>query len=253
MPNGGRLMIATANTQVNEDMAQSQSNLKSGQYVTLTVSDTGSGMDSETQLHLFEPFFTTKEVGQGTGLGLATVHGIVRQSGGDILFTSNIGSGTTFTVYLPQVEAEVEVAANERLTPPELGFETILLVEDETNVRLILRKFLQKQGYTLLDTASSQEALHLCQQYQGTIHLLITDIVMAGMNGRELAQQIVRLRPQIKVLLTSGYAEELIEPGKLLEPGVSFLQKPFTPDTLNWKIRQILSDSSISSLSRSNF
>jgi PAS domain S-box-containing protein len=242
MPNGGRLQIATANAHVNDDLAHGHSNLKLGQYVTLTVSDTGIGMDSETQLHLFEPFFTTKEAGQGTGLGLATVHGIVRQSGGDILFTSNVGKGTTFTVYLPHVAAEVEVVAKERPAPLEFGSETILLVEDDPNVRLVLRKFLQKQGYTVLDAAHGQEALHLCRQHQGTIHLLISDIVMAGVNGRELARQIVQLHPQIKVLLTSGYAEEFIEPGKMVDSEVSFLQKPFTPDILSGKICQILSD-----------
>jgi hypothetical protein len=245
MPKGGRLTISTASQKLDEASTRYSLGLKPGHYVTLTVSDTGVGMDAETELHLFEPFFTTKEAGKGTGLGLATVHGIVRQSGGQISVSSAPGRGTSFTIYLPQVEVLAETAPLENQTQVETlcGSETLLLVEDEINVRTVLQKYLSRSGYTVLEARHGKEALSIHQHHPGPIHLLITNLVMMGMNGHELAQYIIQSRPETKVLFISGYADEVLNLNRPPEPRVSFLPKPFTPETLGQKVRIILNPS----------
>ena len=240
MRTGGRLIIETENTELDERSAR-QHPVAPGRYVMLAVTDTGTGMDAETQSHLFEPFFTTKEQGKGTGLGLATVYGIVKQSGGYIWVYSEVGRGTTFKIYLPRVDADPDAvpplhARKELLT----GSETILLVEDETSVRDLTRKFLETQGYSVLEARNSEEAIQIHSEYSGSIDLLLTDVVMPGMGGCELASRLQSVRPEIKVLYVSGYTN-----GSFMELGISpnsdaFLQKPFNLADLARRIRKIL-------------
>src|SRR5881396_2639989 len=221
MPEGGRLTIKTDNVDAG------------GSQVLLHVSDSGVGMDEEVQAHLFEPFFTTKPRGKGSGLGLATVYGIVRQSGGHIAVDSAPGRGATFRIYLPRVEAPLD--PTDRPTPvtaPAAGSETILLVEDEHLVRLLARKVLERAGYRVLVAAGGAEALELAERYAGPIHLLLTDVVMPGMNGRALMRRLAPLRPDLRVLYMSGYADEAVAQHGVLDPGTAFLQKPFTPGGL---------------------
>jgi CheY-like chemotaxis protein len=209
----------------------------------LAVSDTGTGMDRETQSKIFEPFFTTKESGKGTGLGLSTVYGIVKQSGGNIWVYSEKGQGTTFKIYLPRIEEDVEIeerttSSSETLT----GTETLLLVEDDEIVRQLARQILEMSGYTLLEASTPDEALHLYEQYKDPIHLIITDIVMPGMSGRELAHQLAQKRHDGKVLFMSGYTDNAIVHHGILDEGTHFLQKPFTPDALLRKVREVLNE-----------
>jgi len=207
----------------------------------LAVSDTGCGMDAEVQSHIFEPFFTTKERGKGTGLGLATVYGIVKQSGGDIYVYSEPGRGSTFKIYLPRVESSAESLQPAQASPRSLhGTETILLVEDEEEVRSLERRVLVSQGYEVLETSSAGKALELAENHKGTIHLLLTDVVMPGRNGPELAERLRRQHREIKVLYVSGYTGEAISSHGLLESGKAFLQKPFTPEALAGKVREVL-------------
>jgi two-component system cell cycle sensor histidine kinase/response regulator CckA len=241
MPHGGSLTIETMNIDIDETFSRDQELVKPGRYSMMTVSDTGSGMDSETVSHIFEPFFTTKEAGKGTGLGLSTVYGIIKQSGGYIWVDSEPGQGTSFKVYLPMVEQTAEVLA--RRTQPSAsyrGTETILLVEDEDGVRALVREVLQRHGYTVLETRSGGEALIACEQHKEDIQLLLTDVVLAQMSGRELAKRIVPLRPGMKVLFVSGYTEEAILQHGVLDLGTAFLQKPFTPNALARKVREVL-------------
>ena len=242
MPRGGRLTIETANVFLDEDYAQQHVSVKPGSYVMLAVSDNGCGMDQETQSHLFEPFFTTKEKGKGTGLGLSTVYGIVKQSGGNIWAYSELGRGTTFKIYLPMVTQAVKekYARPERRRISARGAETILLVEDEKAVRMMIRKTLQSKGYTVLEAQHGQEALSICEDYSGPIHLMVTDVVMPLMSGKELAEQLAPQRPEMKVLYMSGYPDNSIVQHGVLEPGTEFLQKPFTLNTLEAKVREIL-------------
>jgi len=242
MPRGGRLTIETANVFLDEDYAQRHVSVKPGSYVMLAVSDNGCGMDQETQSHLFEPFFTTKEKGKGTGLGLSTVYGIVKQSGGNIWAYSELGRGTTFKIYLPMVTQAVKekYARPERRRISARGAETILLVEDEKAVRMMIRKTLQSKGYTVLEAQHGQEALSICEDYSGPIHLMVTDVVMPLMSGKELAEQLAPQRPEMKVLYMSGYPDNSIVQHGVLEPGTEFLQKPFTLNTLEAKVREIL-------------
>jgi len=242
MPAGGKLTIETSNVSLDEEYARFHAPLKPGNYVMLAISDTGAGMDSETQSHIFEPFFTTKGT-KGTGLGLSTVYGIVKQSGGYIWVYSEQGRGTTFKIYLPRVESAespAHVAVSAQSATAEVGTETILLVEDEANLRYLARQFLEKQGYRVIEAADGAVAMQIAVAHEGVIHLLLTDVIMPGMNGRELAQRISEIRPNVKVLYMSGYTENVIGRDGTLDAGVRLLQKPFTLRDLKSKVREVL-------------
>jgi two-component system, cell cycle sensor histidine kinase and response regulator CckA len=242
MPEGGKLTIETANVFLDEAYVRRHGiELKPGPFVVLAVSDTGFGMDGETQSHVFEPFFTTKEKGKGTGLGLSTVYGIVKQSGGFIWVYSEPGQGTTFKIYLPKSEAEEAFAEEEQIQPQHLeGSGTILLAEDDDSARKLIRSVLQDYGYRVLEAQDGEEALRLFEQHEGPIHLLLTDVVMPGMNGRELAESLQPLQPKMKVLYMSGYTDNAVVQHGVLEPGMSFIQKPFTPKDLASEVRKVL-------------
>jgi PAS domain S-box-containing protein len=245
MPRGGKLTIETANVTLDASYARVHAPAEPGEYVMLAVSDTGCGMDSDTQTHIFEPFFTTKGP-KGTGLGLSTVYGIVKQSGGYIWVYSELNRGTTFKVYLPKVSAVGETAAAQPVAAlPEVaqGYETILLVEDETTVRELTKQYLQIQGYTVFEAADPSVALQISNAHDGPIHLLLTDVIMPGMNGRELAQRVTAARPETRVLYMSGYTENVIGHNGTLEPGINLLQKPFSLPVLKAKVRQVLGTS----------
>jgi PAS domain S-box-containing protein len=241
MPKGGRLMIETANIDLDETYAREHPAVNPGPYVQLTVSDSGTGMDAETQAHLFEPFFTTKKTGEGTGLGLSTVHGIVEQAGGFIWVYSELAKGTTFKIYLPRVEEAVEV---EDVAEPAAGTlqgtETILVVEDQPELRKLARMVLEDHGYKVLAADNARDALFLSERHAGPIHLMLTDVVMPGMNGRELADRLKPLRPEMKVVYMSGYTANAIVEHGVLEPGIEYLQKPVSPDALAAKVRGML-------------
>ena len=241
MPNGGWLTLATGNVTLDEAYARIHAEVEPGPYVMLSVSDTGHGMTAEVQAHIFEPFFTTKEVGKGTGLGLATVYGIAKQSGGHITVHSEPGHGAVFKLYLPRVEEAPGAAEPAR--PTEItrrGSETVLLVEDDEPLRTLAREILSIQGYTVLDATSPSEALRLADAHPGPIHLLLTDVVMPQMNGRQVADHLLAARPGLKVLFMSGYTDAAIVEHGVLEPGTHFLQKPFTPDGVSRKVREVL-------------
>jgi len=242
MPSGGKLTIETANASLDESYARFHAPLKPGSYVTISVSDTGAGMDSETQSHIFEPFFTTKGP-KGTGLGLSTVYGIVKQSGGYIWVSSEPNKGTTFKIYLPRVsETPESLAQTAAPAQPESvpGSETILVVEDEVNLRYLARQFLEKQGYRVIEAADGAAAMQIAVAHEGIIHLLLTDVIMPGMNGRELAQRILEIRPNTKVLYMSGYTENVIGRNGTLDAGIRLLQKPFTLRDLKDTVREVL-------------
>src|ERR1700692_1090079 len=243
MPSGGRLTIETSNVSLNEDYARTHTPLHAGDYVMVAISDTGIGMDNETQSHIFEPFFTTKGT-KGTGLGLSTVYGIVKQSGGYIWVHSDVGAGTTFKIYLPRVAATGEpataVAAPVDFRKVEPGTETILLVEDEANLRYLARQYLEKQGYKVIEAADGAVAMQIAVAHDKVIHLLLTDVIMPGMNGRELAQRICEIRPNVKVLYMSGYTENVIGHDGTLDDGVRLLQKPFNLRDLKSIVREVL-------------
>ncbi len=244
MPSGGKLTIETSNVTLDEDYARFHSPLRPGDYVMIAISDTGGGMDNETQSHIFEPFFTTKGT-KGTGLGLSTVYGIVKQSGGYIWVHSEVGRGTTFKIYLPRVAATGEPAAQVAAAPVEFrkvepGTETILLVEDEANLRYLARQYLEKQGYKVIEAADGAVAMQIAVAHEKVIHLLLTDVIMPGMNGRELAQRISEIRPNVKVLYMSGYTENVIGHNGMLDAGVRLLQKPFNLRDLKSKVREVL-------------
>ena len=241
MPEGGKLTLETANVELDRAHTKEHVVMEPGRYVMLAVSDTGVGMDAATKSHLFEPFFTTKEKGKGTGLGLSTAYGIVKQSGGYIWAYSEPGHGTTFKIYLPRVDAAAKrvTPAPVRTSPPG-GTETLLVVEDQAEVRRLTTKVLEARGYKVLVASDGPEALRLAAQHPAPIQLLVTDVVMPGMSGSELAASLVRARPELKVLYVSGYADESIVRHGILEPGLAFLQKPFTPDALAAKVRAML-------------
>ncbi len=241
MPGGGKLTIETANAELDDTYVREHFPARPGSYVMLAVSDTGTGMSDEVQSHLFEPFFTTKEKGKGTGLGLATVYGIVKQSGGYIWVYTEPGHGTTFKIYLPRVAgAPAQRASGPKASPVGAGTETVLLAEDEAAVRAVARHALERQGYTVLEASSGEAALDLAERHSGRIHLLLTDVIMPGMNGRALALRLSELRPDLRVVYMSGYTEEAITRHGVLEPGLTYVQKPFTPEGLARKVREVL-------------
>ncbi|HEV2022703.1 MAG TPA: PAS domain S-box protein, partial [Terriglobales bacterium] len=243
MPAGGRLTIETAVVEFDHEYARLHPPAAPGRYAMLAVTDTGAGMDAETQSHIFEPFFTTKEKGKGTGLGLSTVYGIVKQSGGYVWVYSELGRGTTFKVYLPLADAAQATHQPEAvLAADPQGMETVLLVEDEQGVRRVAREFLEIRGYSLLEAANGEEALQIAHSHPGPVHLLLTDVVMPGMNGHELWQRL-SWRPEMKVLYMSGYPENAIVQNGTLEEGVMYLQKPFTLNALTHKVREVLNRS----------
>jgi PAS domain S-box-containing protein len=241
MPQGGQLTIETANAELDAVYAEAHFPAQPGAYVLLAVSDTGTGMDAATRSQIFDPFFTTKELGKGTGLGLATVYGVVKQSDGYIWVYSEPGRGTSFKIYLPRVGAMPTPAQPAPPPPASLrGSETVLLVEDDEMVRALTRRLLEARGHTVLLASRGDEALELLARHPGVVDLLVTDVVMPGMSGREVAQRAATLRPGIKVLYLSGYTAEAIVRHGVLESGIAFLQKPFTADTLARKVREVL-------------
>jgi two-component system, cell cycle sensor histidine kinase and response regulator CckA len=242
MPHGGKLTLETSNVDLSEGYAADHYPAQPGPYVMIAVTDTGTGMSEETQAHMFEPFFTTKEKGKGTGLGLATVYGIIKQSGGFIWVYSELGQGTTFKIYLPRVQESANVAKEQAPAPARAahGTETVLLAEDEAPVRAVARQVLERHGYTVLEAPSAEAALDIAARYSGAIHLLLTDVIMPGLSGRELANRLADLRPEARVIFMSGYTDDAVTRHGVLEPGLAYLQKPFTPDTLGQKVREVL-------------
>jgi PAS domain S-box-containing protein len=243
MKKGGRLLIETSNTYLGEAYARDHLDVVPGPYVQLSVTDSGEGMDKETVSRIFEPFFTTKEQGSGSGLGLATVYGIVRQSGGHIWVYSERERGTTFKIYLPRASGDAGVDLNAGEKGVSIGSETILLVEDSKLLARVTRDFLVSTGYRVLAAAEATEALHIAAEYLGRIHILLTDVVMPHMNGRELSEELLKKRPDMKVLYMSGHTAGVISQNALLEQDVAFIEKPFTHDGLARKIRQLLESS----------
>ena len=240
MPRGGKLTIETANADLDEAYTLDHVSVRPGPCVMIAVSDTGSGMDRETLAHLFEPFFTTKEVGKGTGLGLATVYGIVKQSGGHVWVYSEPGRGTTFKIYLPLVIEPVEGLGPATAPVTLQGSETVLVVENEAPVRELARRMLEAKGYAVLTAATPADALALVERHKEPIHLAVTDVILPGMDGPELARRLEKAQPGLRVLFVSGYANEAIVHQGVLDPGVAYLPKPFTADALARKVREVL-------------
>jgi two-component system, cell cycle sensor histidine kinase and response regulator CckA len=251
MPTGGRLTLETANADLNDEQRR-RIGLQPGPHVMIAVTDTGTGMDAATQLRIFEPFFTTKPKEKGTGLGLSTVFGIVHQTGGAIAVASELGVGTTFSVYLPCVAGEVERDRVARPTVVGPGTETILLVEDEDQVRVVARNLLTRQGYQVIDVSTAAEAIARCEHHDGTIDLLLTDVVMPHMGGPELAKRLEQIRPHMKVLCMSGYTDDSVVRYGIFTSSIAFLQKPITPDSLARKVREVLDTSAKPSSSGPN-
>jgi CheY-like chemotaxis protein len=241
MPRGGAISIETANTDSTEFRETASGQVQEGLYVRLAVKDTGEGMDEATQARIFEPFFTTKATGVGTGLGLATVYGIVKQSSGHIFVESALGRGTTFRIYLPQVAEPVGA----ELAPPLMerveGHETILVVEDQEALREVIRESLGELGYTVLLAESGETALELARRHPDVIHLLLTDVVMPQLSGPDLVPRILSIRPGIKVLFMSGYTSDVLGRQGARDCGIPLVEKPFTSETLARRVREVLS------------
>jgi PAS domain S-box-containing protein len=241
MPMGGHLRIETSNVALDEHYAKTHMGVKPGEFTMIAVSDDGHGMDAETRRHIFEPFFTTKEKGKGTGLGLATVYGIVKQTGGDIWVYSEPGQGTTFKLYFPRVlEPLSESSGADPSATRRSGGETVLVVEDEQAVRDLTVRILQQLGYTILTASSGAQALEISAAHEGHIDLLLTDVVMPNMSGRQLADQILESRPDTRILFLSGYTENTVVHHGVLDAGVDFLPKPFSRENLSRKLREVL-------------
>lgn len=241
MPHGGTLTIKVAHSKLEETFTRHHLDFQPGMYCVLSVADSGCGMNKDTLSKLFEPFFTTKDPGKGTGLGLSIVHGIVKQSRGDILVSSEPGVGTTFNIYLPCVEALAEVgSSSDAVSAASSGTETVLVVEDEAQVRTLECGLLEASGYHVLAASHGGEAMQICREYPGTIHLLVTDLILPQMNGRELARQAVPIRPSMKVLYVSGYPDETLVTAGVARSQVPFLQKPFASDALLFSVRKVL-------------
>jgi CheY-like chemotaxis protein len=241
MPQGGHLTLESANVNLDASYVNRHAGARPGPHVMLSVSDTGCGMPPEVQAHIFEPFFTTKEQGKGTGLGMATAYGIVKQSGGYIEVDSEPGRGTAIKIYLPRVAGAPETVER-GLTAglPLKGTETILLVEDEEAVRELARDILQRHGYTVLEAGNGGEALLACERHQGPIPFLLTDVVMPQMSGPQLAERLLPLHPEMKVLYMSGYTDDAVIRHGVMDAGIAFIQKPFTPATLTRAVREML-------------
>jgi signal transduction histidine kinase/CheY-like chemotaxis protein len=241
MPEGGELMIQTVNTELDEAFAQRHAGAQPGQHVMLAIHDTGRGMSEDVLSHIFEPFFTTKDRTKGTGLGLATVYGTVRQSGGCITVASKLGEGTTFHIYLPRVEDPLEITEAQPAAPqPARGAETILVVEDDGAVRRMTREFLKIHGYTVIEARSAANAIQIMEAQMDEVDLVLTDVLMPGMKGRELVSRLTTMRPDLKVLYMSAYTEDAAINIGVLNPGTEFIEKPFGPDDLAAKVREVL-------------
>jgi two-component system, cell cycle sensor histidine kinase and response regulator CckA len=240
MPSGGMLTIRTANVEISEEQSWMRVGSQPGQYVLMAVSDNGIGMSPETMEHAFEPFFTTKERGKGTGIGLAMVYGIVQQNGGFVSLDSELGSGSTFKVYLPRMAGEADATEEPASPMAPAGAGTILLVEDDELVRQVTTAALESIGYTPLVATSPEEALQLCAQAGAEIQLMLTDVVMPGMTGAELRDQARAILPQLKTLFMSGYTSNIIAEHGVLKKGVHFIQKPFSVDELRKKVAETL-------------
>ena len=247
MPHGGKLTIETSTIELDDSYARVHVSVRAGVYVMIAVSDTGTGMDAETVSQVFEPFFTTKETGKGTGLGLSTAYGIVKQSGGNIWVYSEPGKGSTFKVYLPRVEGAAEILSTDKedFSAVANGTETILVVEDEVSLRNLIQKTLERSGYKVLLAATGDEALRLASINPEPIHLILTDVVMPGISGRQMVQQLHPFLPKAAVLFMSGYTDNAIVHHGVLDQGVHFLQKPFTPAGLCKKLRAVLDEKKI--------
>ncbi|MFZ0970518.1 MAG: PAS domain S-box protein [Candidatus Acidiferrales bacterium] len=241
MPPGGKLTIETSNVEIDSEFTGLHPATRPGPHVMLSVTDTGCGMNAETKAHIFEPFFTTKEFGRGTGLGLSTVYGIVKQSGGSVWVYSEVGVGTTFKIYFPCVSSGIEIAtASMEPEKASCGSQTILIVEDEAALLQVTHRSLETVGYAILPARSPAEAIQISESHPGPIHLMVTDVVMPGMSGAQLAIHLAALRPEMKVLYVSGYTDDTIVRHGVLEPGLAFLQKPFSPKTLARKVGEVL-------------
>lgn len=245
MPQGGRLMLETGNVKLDEAFSRQHPGVLPGPYVMLVVADTGCGMDPDTLAHIFEPFFTTKEQGKGTGLGLSTAYGIVKQHDGYITVDSTRGCGTTFKIYLARAGETVERGEISKAPMEVRGAETVLLVEDEKPLRELAHEILRGNGYKVLEAPSPEEALLIGERHAGSIDLLLTDVVMPKMSGREVAKRLKPLRPTMKVLYMSGYTDDVLGQHGVLAPDTAYLQKPFTPDALARGVREVLDSSPV--------